>query len=58
MPVSVRIEGDTRANALDGATIRIEPTGVVDDLTGLREATKAALVAVAEQSYDLAAASR
>lgn len=56
VPVSVRIEGDTRANALDRATIRIEPTGVVDDLTGLREATKAALVAVAEQSYDLAAA--
>lgn len=54
MPVSVRIEGDTRANSLDRATIRIEPTGVVDDLTGLREATKAALVA--EQSYDLAAA--
>ena len=42
MPVSVRIEGDTRANSLDRATIRIEPTGVVDDLTGLREATKAA----------------
>jgi diacylglycerol O-acyltransferase len=56
VPVSVRIEGDTRANSLDRATIRIEPTGVVDDLTGLREATKAALVAVAEQSYDLAAA--
>ena len=56
MPVSVRIEGDTRANSLDRATIRIEPTGVVDDLTGLREATKAALVAVAEQSSDLAAA--
>ena len=56
VPVSVRVDGDTRANALDGATIRIDPMGVVDDLTGLRAATKAALVAVAEQSHDLAAA--
>ena len=56
VPVSVRVDGDIRANALDGATIRTDPTGVVDDLTGLRAATKAALVAVAEQSHDLAAA--
>jgi len=55
VPVSVRVEGDTRANALDSATIRIDPAGLVDNLTGLRAATKDALVAVAAQSHDLLA---
>ncbi len=56
VPVSVRVDGDTRANALDAATIRIDPSDLVDDLTGLRAATKAALTAAAEQSHDLEAA--
>lgn len=56
VPVSVRVDGDTRANALDGATIRIDPRDLADDLTGLRAATKAALIATAEQSHDLTAA--
>ena len=56
VPVSVRVDGDTRANALDAATIRIDPGDLVDDLTGLRAATKAALTAAAEQSHDLEAA--
>ena len=56
VPVSVRVDGDTRANALDAATIRIDPGGLVDDLTGLRAATKAALIATAEQAHDLEAA--
>ncbi|MEO6628284.1 MAG: hypothetical protein ABIP03_06895 [Aquihabitans sp.] len=53
VPVSVRVEGDTRANALDAATIRINPSDLADDLSGLRAATKAALIATAEQSHDL-----
>lgn len=56
VPVSVRVDGDTRANALDAATIRIDPTGLADDLSDLRAATKAALVATAEQSHQLTAA--
>lgn len=56
VPVSVRVDDDTRANALDSATIRIDPGGLVDDLTGLRAATKAALIVTAEQSHDLMAA--
>ena len=56
VPVSVRVDGDTLANALDAATIRIDPGDLVDDLTGLRAATKAALTAAAEQSHDLEAA--
>ena len=56
MPVSVRVDGDTRANALEAATIQVDPNGLIDDLAGLRAATKAALIASAEQSHDLAAA--
>jgi hypothetical protein len=56
VPVSVRDEGDTRANALEAATIRIDPSDLAKDLTGLRAATKAALLASAEQSADVTAA--
>ncbi|MBS1847799.1 MAG: hypothetical protein JST73_05930 [Actinobacteria bacterium] len=56
VPVSVRVEGDTRANALDGATIRVDPSGLDRDLVGLRAATKAALIACADRSGDLEAA--
>ncbi len=56
MPVSVRVEGDTRANALASATIRIDPSGLVGDLTGLRAATKEALTVTAGQAHDLTAA--
>lgn len=56
VPVSVRVEGDTRANALEAATIRIDPSDLAKDLTGLRAATKAALLASAEQSADVTAA--
>lgn len=55
VPVSVRVEGDTSANALDAATILIDQEGLADDLTGLRAATKAALTTAAEQSDDLMA---
>ena len=56
VPVSVRVDGDTRANALDAATIRVDPSGLVHDLTDLRAETKAALTATAEESHDLEAA--
>lgn len=56
MPVSVRVDGDTRANALEAATIRVDPTDLADDLTGLRSATKAALIATADRSPDTTAA--
>ena len=56
MPVSVRVEGDTRANALEAATIRINPNELATDLSTLRAATKAALIAAAQQSQELTAA--
>lgn len=55
VPVSVRVEGDTRANALDAATVRIRPDGLTEDLRPLRAATKDALVATAEQAHELRA---
>ncbi len=56
VPVSVRVDGDTRANALEAATIRIDPAGLPGDLTGLRRATKQALIATSERSSDVVAA--
>lgn len=55
VPVSVRVKGDTRANALGAATIRVDPAGLADDLSRLRSETKQALSAAAEQSRDLMA---
>ncbi|MCL3838584.1 hypothetical protein [Aeromicrobium duanguangcaii] len=55
VPVSVRVEGDTRANALDSVTVHADPDELDRDLTGLRAATKAALRARAERSHDMLA---
>ena len=55
VPVSTRIEGDTRANALDSASIVVDPKGLDEDLTGLRAATKEALAGMAQRSHQLAA---
>ncbi|MET1131880.1 MAG: hypothetical protein ABWX60_00490 [Aeromicrobium sp.] len=55
VPVSTRVEGDTRANALASASIVVDPTGLADDLTGLRAATKEALSDLARRSHDIAA---
>lgn len=56
VPVSVRVPGDTRANALAGATVRISPDGLATDLTTLRRVTKEALIACDRQGDDLEAA--
>lgn len=55
VPVSTRIEGDTRANALDSVSVVIDPVGLDRDLAGLRGATKAALRQRARNAHDLAA---
>lgn len=55
VPVSTRIEGDTRGNALDSVQVRIDPNGLDRDLTRLRAATKAALAGRAGQTRDVAA---
>ncbi len=55
VPVSVRVEGDTSANALDSVVVAVDPGGLTEDLSGLRAATKAALRARAEHAHDLAA---
>lgn len=56
LPVSVRGRGDTRANALESATIRIDPRPLPADLRPLRQATKTALINAAERSGDINAA--
>ena len=55
VPVSTRVEGDTRGNALESVQVRVDPDGLESDLTGLRAATKAALAGRAAQSRDVAA---
>ncbi|MTB88690.1 hypothetical protein H9L21_13060 [Aeromicrobium senzhongii] len=55
VPVSVRVEGDTRANALDSVTVHADPRGLDRDLTGLRAATKTALRERAERPHDMLA---
>jgi diacylglycerol O-acyltransferase len=49
VPVSVRTEDDTRANALDSVLVHADPDELARDLPGLRAATKAALRERAEQ---------
>jgi diacylglycerol O-acyltransferase len=56
VPVSIRESEDTRANALDGATIPVEPGSAVTDLRPLRAATKKALSSLGEASHALLAA--
>jgi len=55
VPVSTRVEGDTRANALDSTSIVVDPKGLDEDLTGLRSATKEALGDLARRSHELGA---
>ncbi len=56
IPVSVREEGDTRANALDSITVTCEPAALATDLRSLRAATKAALEQLATSSHAMLAA--
>lgn len=56
IPVSVRTDNDTRANALDSVTVPIDPTGLSGDIRPLRAATKKALEALANSSHAMLAA--
>jgi diacylglycerol O-acyltransferase / wax synthase len=49
IPVSERVEGDTRANPLNSITVEVDPDRLADDLTGLRAAMKAELVALGQR---------
>lgn len=55
VPVSTRVEGDTRGNALDSVQVVVDPAGLDHDLTGLRAATKSALSARERSARDVAA---
>ncbi|MGB9302736.1 MAG: hypothetical protein WCB92_03375 [Mycobacterium sp.] len=44
MPVNVRTDGDTRANALVSAQLTVDPDAAVTDLGEIRAATKQALI--------------
>ncbi|MBO0679431.1 hypothetical protein JRC04_18370 [Mycolicibacterium sp. S2-37] len=54
-PVSERVPGDTRGNALTEARVRADPEQVTTDLTGLRADLKRELVALREQPNPLLA---
>ncbi|MCK0172926.1 hypothetical protein [Mycolicibacterium sp. F2034L] len=54
-PVSERVPGDTRGNALTEARVRADPQRVTTDLTGLRADLKRELVALREQPNPLLA---
>lgn len=43
LPISERAEGDTRANAMSFATVRVDPTHVTTDLRDVRAAIRQAL---------------
>ena len=55
VPVSVRTEADTRANALDSVMVHVDPEGLDRDLSELRRATKAALLSRAESPNEMLA---
>ena len=52
-PVSERTEGDTRANALSGMAVMIDPVGVTAGLQGVRAELKRSLAALSESTFDL-----
>jgi diacylglycerol O-acyltransferase len=53
LPVSERVAGDTRANALTATTVTIDPKKVVDDLTDVRRDLKQALTSLADTPNEL-----
>lgn len=55
IPVSERIEGDTRGNALNVITLTVDPATVTGSLTELRNRTKEELVALSRSHNDLLA---
>ncbi|WP_431232450.1 hypothetical protein ACQ856_23790 [Mycolicibacterium psychrotolerans] len=52
-PVSERTPGDTRANALSGMTLTVDPTDVTTSVRGVRAELKKALSALSETSFEL-----
>lgn len=54
-PVSERTEGDTRANALTGMMLTVDPAGVSESLAGVRAEIKRNLAALAETRNELLA---
>ena len=52
-PVSERTEGDTRANALTGMTLIIDPADVTASLRGVRAELKRSLAALCEARFEL-----
>lgn len=48
LPVNTRTEGDTRANAMAFATVRVDPSRVTTDLREVRSAVKQALTTLGE----------
>ncbi|WP_396929396.1 hypothetical protein [Mycolicibacterium sp.] len=52
-PVSERTPGDTRANALSGMTVMIDPVGVTTSLRDVRAELKRSLAALSESTFDL-----
>jgi hypothetical protein len=56
LPVSERGDGDTRANALNGITVHVDPGTVSTDLTELRGQIRHALTELAQQGHGMLAA--
>ncbi|PND54577.1 hypothetical protein CRM90_27135 [Mycobacterium sp. ENV421] len=52
-PVSERTEGDTRANALTGMTVSIDPANVTQTLRDVRAELKKNLAALSESRFEL-----
>ncbi|AKK27424.1 hypothetical protein [Mycobacterium sp. EPa45] len=52
-PVSERTPGDTRANALSGMTVIVDPTDVTTSVRGVRAELKKTLSALSETSFEL-----
>lgn len=53
LPVSERVEGDTRANALTEASVMVDPVKVTTDLSDVRRDVKEALTALREAPNEL-----
>jgi hypothetical protein len=53
IPVGERTQGDTRGNALTFASIKVDPTNAVSDLTGMRSKLKQALVQLASDGNEM-----
>jgi len=54
-PVGIRIEDDTRANAVTFASISVDPTHAASDLGEIRVKVKQALTELAQNSNELLA---